>query len=85
MPDSGTKALNIITFVVVIIAGIAAINWFTAEVLNFNVVSKIFGKGKTTLKKVVYTIIGVCGLLAIILAILLVGRHGFNYTVSNSS
>lgn len=83
MSETGASTtLNVITFIVVIIAGIAAINWFTSEVLNFNVVSKIFGKGKTTLKKVVYSIIGAAGLLAIIFAILLVGRNGFSYHVA---
>ncbi len=79
---SGSLVLNIIFFVVVILASIGAINTMSAEVFNHNIISQIYGRGKSTGKKVTYAIIGVSALIAILMSILIVSRNGFKYNYS---
>jgi uncharacterized membrane protein YuzA (DUF378 family) len=54
-----------------ILAIVGAINWGLIGVFNFNLVAAIFGGGvhevSSALSRVIYTLVGVCGILALYL------------------
>jgi len=43
---------------------IGALNWGLIGLFDFNLVATIFGTG-TVLERIIYTIVGICGLLCI--------------------
>ncbi len=63
------KSTNVIGIIVVAVALIGAINWGLIGFFNFNLVDAIFGGGAreetSTLSRVIYAIVGVCGVGAL--------------------
>ena len=55
------RSLNIITLLLVIIG---AINWGLIGFFQFNLIDTIFGVG-TVFSRIIYAIVGICGLYAI--------------------
>ena len=50
---------------VVLLAGVGALNWLTVTWLNLNLVTKFLGEA-TTASKAVYTLVGVAGAIALL-------------------
>lgn len=55
------KSLNVITLLLIIIG---AVNWGLIGLFQFNLIDTLFGVG-TALSRIIYTIVGICGLYAI--------------------
>lgn len=63
--------MNGLTKTLIIIAIIGALNWGLIGFFNFNLVDAIFGGGSaeqtSTLSRIVYAIVGLCGLGALVM------------------
>ncbi len=59
-------AYKAISYTALTIAIIGAINWGLIGIFNFNLVALIFGN-MTWLSRVIYTLVGICGLYLITL------------------
>jgi len=68
---SNREAINGVTKTLIIVAIIGAVNWGLVGFFNFNLVDAIFGGGSaeqtSTGSRVVYAIVGLCGLVALLL------------------
>ena len=63
--------MNGLTKTLIIIATIGALNWGLIGFFNFNLVDAIFGGGSaeqtSTISRIVYAIVGLCGLAALVM------------------
>jgi uncharacterized membrane protein YuzA (DUF378 family) len=57
------KALNIITLVLVIVG---AVNWGLVGLFQFDLVAAIFGGQDAVLARLVYIVVGLCGLYQLV-------------------
>ena len=77
MPD--TKTSDLLSKFLITIAIIGAVNWGLIGFFNFNLVDAIFGGGQAEetsgASRVVYAIVGLCGLIA---ALMLPKLHATN-------
>lgn len=48
-----------------VVAAIGAINWLLVAQADFNLVEALTGKG-TDMTKIVYTLVGICGIISIV-------------------
>ena len=80
METSTANATNVLTKILVAIAIIGAINWGLIGFFNFNLVDAIFGGGRveetSSISRVIYGIVGICGLVAAFLLPTLRRPHG---------
>ncbi len=66
MPDN--NKLSALAKTLIVVAIIGAVNWGLIGFFNFNLVDAIFGGGQaeetSALSRVIYAIVGICGLIA---------------------
>lgn len=57
--------MHIIKKIALVLAIIGCINWLTVGLFNFNIVGSIFDGISTVISRIIYTIVGICGLICI--------------------
>jgi uncharacterized membrane protein YuzA (DUF378 family) len=71
MDTKTSNSVNVIEKLLIIIAIIGALNWGLIGLFNYNLVDAIFGGGQveqtSNASRVVYSIVGISGLLALLL------------------
>ena len=57
--------MHIIKKIALVLAIIGCINWLTVGLFNFNIVGSIFDGLTPVISRIIYTIVGICGLICI--------------------
>ena len=73
------KALNLVTLVLVIVGGL---NWGLVGAFQFDLVAALFGGQASPISRVVYTLVGLAGVLTAVTAPAVVGDRGVHRTAS---
>ena len=56
--------MKVIDYIVLVLVAVGTINWGLVGILNFDLVKVLFGD-MTVLSRIIYTLVGVCGLVNI--------------------
>lgn len=57
--------MHIIQRIALVFVIIGCINWLTVGLFDFNIVGAIFDSVSVTISRIIYTIVGICGLISI--------------------
>lgn len=65
------KVANLISFIILLIGGV---NWLSIGIFQFDIVAGLFGSQAAVLSRIIYIIVGLCGLYLIYSALSRRGR-----------